>query len=332
MTTGVVCHYGKVKTDGLLASGRIARLLADRYGFDLVDTPEAGRMQTEGLENPDYCIVVSSAAGFADPELREAVGELAARAGTYIFVQNDFMTEPAGQIGTWHERLGKEHSRVVWSTIPSRLLAKRADKERSRYVNWNMLTYQPEKAGPRTHNPALFYYGAHRRERIPYFKKWLATDEYPVVISTSKRVFGKWRETLNLQNESDAGPILRDQMTDVINEMGKYGTVGVYLEDEHSHKVYTSPANRFYEMLSARMPMVIDPSCGGTFQQAGYKPNDIFRFCYGKNFDHVRLVHAALRNAEEMAEVQQKLWARDYRAELEEQIAQAERLVGLHPA
>jgi hypothetical protein len=122
-------------------------------------------------------------------------------------------------------------------------------------------------------------------------------------------------------------------MVDAIAEMRVLGQVGLYIEDAHSHKVYTSPANRFYEMLSAGVPMLFDRSTLGTFQQAGY---DTAQFLpYAPKLDdsnRVELVQRTLANAAEVADTQQRLWARDYRDELETQLQAAEAKVGLSPA
>lgn len=325
----VICHAGKVKDNALLASARIVRYLAERFDADIADDP-ASMHEADVRHYPyEFCIVVSSAFNFSTAEMRDSLGSLVARSGTYVFVQNDYMTEPSGQIGTAFKALDKAHSRVVWSTIPKRLEAERADKRRSTYVNWNMLTYQPQPEFLFKREPAaLFYYGAHRRERVKYFQAWLGDQHYQNNISTSTRVEKKWRETLGTLGATCS---IYPQMDNAITCMGALGTFGLYIEDEHSHKHYTSPANRFYEMLSAGIPMLFDRSVKATFEAAGYDWQKFRRFCPAIGQSPAEFARVAVRDFDPAAcaEQQRDLWARDYRAELDEQVAKAAAKINL---
>jgi hypothetical protein len=46
--------------------------------------------------------------------------------------------------------------------------------------------------------------------------------------------------------------------------------MGLYLEDRKSHKEFTSPATRFYEMLSVGMAMVFQEEAVPMLAEAGY--------------------------------------------------------------
>lgn len=326
MKTGAVCHYQKCWPGTTIASARISQMLARRYDFDLID--DVASAEAARGRKYDYVIVVSSAPGFADQELRVIVGELTADAGCYLYAQNDYISAPGtGQISAAHRDRGKDPHLVVWSTIPSVAEGYKWARKESRYVNWNMLTWTPERrrGDPLAVAGGLAYYGAHRRDRVPYFERWLKDADYPVTISTSTRVAGKWRATVGER------PRVLGPMSDAVAEMRDLGGCALYAEDQASHRRYMSPANRWYEMLSAAMPIVVEPSALGTLAEAGYRREDLRRWSVGLVEAPRVLVERVLADPEAVAAEQATLWARDYRAELEEQLAAAERLVGLAP-
>lgn len=318
---GVVAHYQKIIPGGITASGRIASLLAQRYGFPIVDSVESLR-EHEG-KRYEYCIVVSSAPGFAPPELRDGVAKLAAQSKEYIYAQNDFIASlSTGQTGKMFAAEGKDPWVTVWSTIPKSVDWKWG-KKTGQYVNFNMLTWDPRDM-PKERGKGLMYYGAHRRERVEYFKRWLDFGTAPATVSTSTRVYKKWQESV-------PGAKLVPQMDSVIDEMCALGSLSLYIEDEYSHKHYCSPANRLYEMLSAGMPFVIDRSALGTLEKAGYDANMLRLWAPRFNQNVFTFLTEALDRSEEMAQQQRELMGlRDYRAELEAQICSAEKKVGLH--
>jgi len=47
--------------------------------------------------------------------------------------------------------------------------------------------------------------------------------------------------------------------------------VTLYIEDDLSHRRFHSPANRFYEALSAGMAILVDNESAGTLRKAGYE-------------------------------------------------------------
>lgn len=313
--TGIVMHYQKCKPGSTLASARIARWLCGRYGFDLMDEPYRSGVENyrdlEDLPKVDYAFVVSSASGFADPDFREQVGWIAAHAGQYVFVQNDYMTSQAGQIGKHFDLMGKARSRIVWSTIPSQ-----CKSTRDAYINWNRLTWRPQPRETPTHF-GLLYYGALRRERIKYFKRYFSGDvPYLASISTSTRVSKKWKE-FTAENVR-----LIEPFDDVIVGMQDH-QMSIYLEDEKSHRHFHSLANRFYECLSAQVPMAIDVSCRGSFGKAGLTFDDSWITRQPRD------VVSLLERSDEVAELQQRRWSRDYMGDLVEDVSKAERNIGL---
>jgi hypothetical protein len=180
------------------------------------------------------------------------------------------------------------------------------------YVNWNMLTYGVVEEAENTArlDDGIFYYGAFRKGREVYFRKYFRDPSLPAYISTSKK---------NAEKFAGLGPSVRPvpPMAPLIVGAAQYA-MALYVEDTYTHRVYNSPANRFYEMLSAGTAMVFDKSCLKTFRTAGY---DITPYIVNNPAE----VKAMLPIWREIALAQAKEWRRDYRAELCAQVDEAHR-------
>tara|TARA_R110000787_G_scaffold284710_1_gene398742 strand:- start:936 stop:1874 length:939 start_codon:yes stop_codon:yes gene_type:complete len=290
---GIVCHFTKIdKTT--LASARIANWIANRYDFDIIDRPSS-----EKVQDYEVAVCVSSPSGFADPELREQVGEICARAKHYVFAQNDYMTSQAGQIGKHFNLLGKDRTkRHVWANMPHV-----CKNPWDTYINWNMLTWDPQPHKEPTVD-GLFYYGACRKDREIYFKKYFGGEAelpYHGLISTSKRGMNKFREVAPYANYI--------QPFSECKELGKY-KMSLYIEDTRIHKYYNSPANRFYECLSNGVAQIFDVSCIGTFEKAGM---DISPYVVDSK-EHVLDI---LKQWDKIRNEQYDLWASNYVEQLE---------------
>lgn len=291
---GIVCHF--TPTDKVhVASARIAVWLANRYGLDIIDKPDP-----EKVKDYDLAICVSSASGFADAELREQIGEICARAKHYIFAQQDFLTSQAGQIGKWFDILEKDrHTRHVWSTIH-----KTIKNPQDRYINWNRLTFSPVEPQP-VSKTGLYYYGAARKGRLPYLEKYLGGDlPYEATVSTTKPGTKKFKLF--------APDINYEEPFKELSHISKF-QMSLYLEDDYSHRHYCSPANRWYECLSQRVPMVFDKSCIGTFETAGYSVKDYV-------VQDKEGVAWALENSEDIREEQWERWGFDHLLALKEDV------------
>jgi hypothetical protein len=77
-----------------------------------------------------------------------------------------------------------------------------------------------------------------------------------------------------------------------------------------SHSEFHSPANRFYEMLSAGLPMVFQPECGSTMRKAGYNPEPWF-------VEKPRHVALAMAKKHDILIEQRKQWLEKARSERE---------------
>lgn len=134
----------------------------------------------------------------------------------------------------------------------------------SSYVNWNCLSMQRDIPKIKKNNQ-LVYYGSFRAGRLKHFDKFFKDPLLDVVISSPSNKFAK---TYIHRRIKHCGP-----PADLINWLAHFG-LGLYLEDRKSHSEFHSPPNRFYEMLSAGLPMVFQQEAGFTLRKAGYKDVD----------------------------------------------------------
>jgi len=214
---------------------------------------------------------------------RDIVFDLVSHAKKVIFLQNDFAYREPSCL----TNLCKEI--VYWSSVR---------EGAKRYIDWNRLSWNPiTSLTPVNKVNGLFYYGSYRKGRIQYIKKYLENAPYPVVIST----FGK--KNISLFG-SIAGNVRIMNPFDSIRQLRAF-TLSLYIEDTYSHKTYCSPANRFYECLSARLPMVFDKSCLATFNAVGLDISDYV-------VDSPKDVSLKLHTSEVIAHRQRATWYREY--------------------
>jgi len=185
------------------------------------------------------------------------------------------------------------------------------------YINWNCLTYEPLPA--RTRNDIrknncrdLFYYGAFRAGRESLFDRYFLDSPVPVKISSTN---AKFSERYGIEKTIPALP--RDEFYLLLARHG----LGLYIEDAKSSREFHSPANRFYEMLSAGLPMVFQPESADMLSEAGYDVAPYIIHGLGKaaRTDIKRL----MRNSEDIGAAQRKAWSRGYVQDLEKAVKAA---------
>ena len=281
MKDTAVVHLTKCAEKTIIASANIAKFIASELELPLVDGP--------GSFTKDYrnIIYVNSMGAFAHPELRKELSQQARHCENLVYVQNDYNVHPISQVqkvvrderGWSHDFPFHKGNIFLWGTIPE-YLCKPGDV----YLNWNQLTWKPLPrvepiSGP--YSGSVFYWGAWRPGREDAFARLLygcyGHEEIPVVISCAKKVQNKFSE---IPADYVGSPYNSPTQVDYVKpfrsleELRQYGCT-IYMEDETSNKVYTSPANRFYEALSAGLFMFVDKSAVHTLERAGYEvPKD----------------------------------------------------------
>jgi hypothetical protein len=232
----------KCSDNSIIASSRIAKFLAQQLKCPLIDTQQTCYSDDEKL---DVLYVVNGPMLYCN--FRESLKAMVANAEQVVWIENDYAISAPGFI--------KQKDPILLSACENFRKA-----NRYAYVNWNQLTFNESFTSREIKHRGLCYYGALRKGRIEYFKKYLGGHAlYPVHISGP---IEKFKSTIQNPeaNYFKADPNLRC--------IGDYEAT-IYIEDLKSHQIYTSPANRFYECLSTHTLQLFDMSVIGTFIKAG---------------------------------------------------------------
>jgi hypothetical protein len=151
-----------------------------------------------------------------------------------------------------------------------------------------------------------FYYGAYRQGREKMFS-WV-DDQVPAwdVSSTS----AKFDDFERIQR---VPPMSRDNFFPTLRSYG----MGIYMQDAKSAARSHSPATRFYEMLSAGLPMAFTPDCVPTLAQ------------YDIDVSNYIITRDLMDYRDSVANVQRADWYRDYPADLALQVKHLAKGIGL---
>lgn len=287
----------------MVASVRIARWLENFL------EPSHGLRWDESigdLRSLDTLVIVNGAYGFSkclEPLSRAILG-----ARRVVWVQNDYTIIPPRCEGDAQSPFRKafviRHDTGMepvsfwstchkWSSLPG-----------SHYVNWNMLTFDPEydpKEIKKRREPVqdtLLYYGSFRdgsgkSSRVPLFDRYFREPKITTCVSSPVSKFE--------ERYPNIVP-LKPFTSEFYENIGIHG-LGLYIEDRKSSEEFHSPANRFYEMLSAGLPMVFAPECQSQLRKAGF---DVEPYIVANNLSVRRL----MANREDIGEEQRKKWVK----------------------
>lgn len=299
-----IFSFVRVSDNSMVASVRIARYLSRKLSAPILSDDQIAKTRL------DLLVIVNGAYGFSKYLADLAVAVLAAR--RIVWIQNDYTIIPpkieSQGVSPFRAAFRERHEQGLphmdfWTTC--------ADWEKftpsSRYVNWNALTFDPEyspKVIAERRSSAksnLLYYGSFRggggkSSRQVYFDRYFMRPEVHTIISSPARQFRERYVDEKIQHE-DA---IRD---DFFGRLGTSG-MGLYIEDRMSHERFHSPANRFYEMLSAGLPMVFQPECGTMMRRAGYDPMPY-------QVNNIRDIPRLMKRREEIGEAQRADWIGD---------------------
>ena len=312
MKNNCVVHLTPCSPKTTIASARIAQHLSNFLDAELVDGIEKGSPFADS--EYDVIFYVNSMGAFAEPELRLQLADQIRRCNHLIFVQNDYTVQPISQVQKvlrdergWSFKQPFENTPpFMWSNIPEN-----AARPGDAYVNWNLLTWDPIPLDRIRFNDkldGLMYYGSYRQDRERYFKRYLENAPYTVHVSTNGKAVEKFR--------SLAPDMVRHGSWRSFEDLSKFKAT-VYIEDEHIHSHYNSPANRFYECLSAGVAILFDESTSLTMQIA-YP--DTWTMPVVACAEDVLESLPAYR---QIVYEQRRAYSRDYRAELNQQIGTA---------
>jgi hypothetical protein len=308
MMEAVVFSFSKPVHGSTVASARIANYLArtikarQLWGKDIAEA------------QADVLFLVNGAFAFCDclPELAIAIR----RFPRVIWVQNDYTIVPPSAESAAQSpfrkafverRAAQLPDLEYWTTIDENVRLTPGGE----YINWNSLTFEPLPAIQAVQQWQLLYYGAFRDKRVRYFDRYFKAPTYPVCVSsTSKKFVERYSQGERITFETG---ISRECFYEFLGRSG----FGLYLEDAPSHKKYMSPANRFYEMLSAHLPMLFQSESVAMMRKAGYDVQPYVLYSTDE-------LHALQARRDEIAQEQFEQWGLiDHRALLTQAVQQA---------
>jgi hypothetical protein len=115
------------------------------------------------------------------------------------------------------------------------------------YVDLNRASYNPLSLKPVGKD--FIYWGSYRKEREDYFDKYFGGTYYKVCVSASKRAHNKFSEIYNYRGF--------DKLK-IPEDLQKFGFTIYFFGPKRPNQ---SPANRFYEAISAGLPIFFDKNC-----------------------------------------------------------------------
>lgn len=288
-----------VKPNSTVASTRIGVWLRDTLGIPLYDKADIAD------QNAEVLIIINGGTLFC--KCLPAIAAAVRTAKTVVWVQNDYTLPPPLPVSDAQSPFRKafaERGLVphYWTTC----LENSKKTEYSASVNWNVLGFDQNQELSMLEGDKWFYYGAYRVNRELSFS-WVDDQVSSWDVSSTSAKFDDYERTRRMP------PMNRDNFYDTLRSYG----MGVYMQDGKSANKSHSPATRFYEMLSAGLPMAFTPDCVPTLAQY-----DIDVRPY--------ILHESLMDARhEIAYTQHESWYLPYVWLLEDKVKQLAKELGL---
>jgi hypothetical protein len=299
----VIFSFIPCKETSMVASTRIARFVSEELQLPLIWDERIADYTAL-----DVLVLINGAFAFCKHLEKLVPAIMGAR--RIVWLQNDYTIvrpindgdaqSPFRKAFVDRRKRGLPHLEF-WSTCEKESKATNL----SHYVNWNCLTYEPiDKVST---EDRVCYYGSFRQDRKKAFDKFFGDPHVSTVVSSPSEKFRQY-EKIECVGKVD----------DLPEWLARRG-LGLYLEDRKSHREFHSPPNRFYEMLSAGLPMVFEMEAGPTLRKAGYNPEP---YAVTKAADLPRMLDRRNQIAREQREAWSKR-ANDERIELPKRVQAA---------
>jgi hypothetical protein len=251
---------------------------------------------------------------------REELAEIIHRVPRVVWIQDDYTQRPpaidSAAESPWRAAFRVRAERGLpgvdyWTTVKPNVV----HSPDSTYVNWNSLGYEEMPPHEYVTRRTLFYYGVWRPGRKKFADRYFLTPDVETIISSKPG-----NEYSQRYAKCEHVPIMK--RPELLATLRSHG-LGLVLEDENSTRLWNSPPRRFYEMLSASLPMVFMPESVENMQKYGY---DVAEFVAQDAKNVWDLMKRRRRILEKQAE-----WRRDYVAETRKQLRSAARKIGVLP-
>lgn len=283
--------------DGSLANARTATFLSETLDVPLI-------CDASIKEHTDLDVLFLVAGVFLYCRCLEDIAPAIINAKHVVWVQNDYTIMPPKAIGDAESPFRKAFRiRHMEGRPPTDFWTTMREyaglTPTGAYLNWNSMAYDPmddkefEESWERRRKlePSVLYFGADRTGRQEYFDRYFIDQEASMTISSFSKSMTRY---------NGCADVIRMFPRSVFNECMREFQLGLYLEDKKSHKIFTSPATRFYEMLGNGLGMAFQPESAPMLLNAG--------FDVGPYIALPDQLNRALGRAEETAREQRALW------------------------
>lgn len=302
--TSKIFSFIKITEDSMVASSRLARYISDYLKIPICWD------ESISDDKLDKLIIVNGAFAFTPMSVLESLGTAIQSANKIAWVQNDYTIIPPKHTGHAESpfrrafRIRHEENRSpinYWTTVkhmanPGQSMSGHIIGRDSMYINWNALTLaDPITALPienRYYGKRAVYYGSFRKDRLEYFQRYFSHPSVDMIISSPSLKFGN-----HFSNHRIINIPKFQNIQGFLSQCG----IGLYLEDKRSHTTYHSPANRFYEMLSANLAMIFQPESQQMMAKSGYEISQFIGFGSHE-------IATGLENADIIRERQMNMW------------------------
>jgi len=281
----------KPSESATMFSHKMARFISQELGEPIYWNDE--------IDGEDLDLLIIVGGGMPFCRHYEALGKAVLRSENVVYCTNDYATTklpaPDNHAKTPFRksfRLRHKHKMKppqVWSTL----------EEADAFINWNAIAWQPNFKWSEKNKPRLIYYGSWRRGRVGMFDKFFMAPKVSTVISNSS---GRFEERYPKCEHIDS------LTPNIVENLAQYG-LGLYLKDPKSE--IEPPACRFYEMLSAGLPMVFHHDCREMLSQ-------YFDVADNTLVSDVEDIARAMRNRKQIA-WDQTVWHVDHSQETKKQ-------------
>lgn len=306
----IVAHLTPCTPGSTVASARVARFVVNTLNcyddkFTLIDTLSKAEDYLTYHDVIGTLFIVNGPMAFCD--FLEPLAAMVRMANKVVFIQQDYTIMPPGPQSKAESPFRKVFADLklrpaFWTTVK-----KNIQQPGDKYINWNMLTYDPQPFPDLALDHSLMYYGAYREKREPMFKKYFVGTPYRVEVSTTTL---RGKKFLALDDKIKIIPPFVG-----LANMPRC-TASLYIEDPLSSKEFHSPANRFYELLSAGIPIFFDRGSLGMLAEAGIVPVDAW-VVNGKEELYRKMIHFDM---DQMRCDQRTRWESPYVARLQERL------------
>jgi hypothetical protein len=261
------------------------------FPFQVVDIPD---IDTFTFQRDDVVINIGNHQYFGSEILNKVAEKLGSVKRT-VFFMDDYQSPPPTQL----RKAVLDASNILITNIQDVSNRRCLNHFQPEFVDLNKLSFHLLSLKDPLYKRSFIYWGSYRKGREDYYYKYFKPNLYPTYVSSSIRGHKKF--------ESAYLDYRYLEKLNLPDDLQKYGFT-VYMKDDKQPKI--CPANRFYESISAGLPIFFERNCLQDFENVP----EAYIMDSPENIP--------LNNLNQIQVEQRKLWGnRDYRTEAKTKIA-----------